>query len=246
MNTPETSRPWATWGMAWGLGVLLVLGLGMVLPIIVIALLKLAHVATLSQVTHGWAAVAYTAEGELAFGASACVAWVVATRRYWFGSPWRWRLWFKGLAGGVLFSAALTMVGLAMQQWLGRNLPSDSQDLVGPVGHHAGPFLVMLAVIVLMAPVMEEWFFRGTLQTSLARAIGAPVAIGIVSVIFALVHELDTTQPLAHPWLWAPILPLAVILGIVRFRTDSMSGNIGIHMGFNLWAALLMAVQFWH
>ncbi len=245
MNTSETPRAWATWGMAWGLGILLVLALGLVPPVIVIAILKFAHLATVSQVTHGWPAVAYSAESELAFGAAALVAWVVATRRYWFGGPWRWRLWAKGLAGGMALGAAVTLIGVGMQEWLGRSLPSDAKDLVGPVGHHAGPLIAMLVVIALLAPVMEEWLFRGTLQTSLARAVGAPVAIGIVSVIFALVHELDSPQPLAHPWLWAPILPLAVVLGIVRVRTNSMSGNIGIHMGFNLWAALLMSLQFW-
>ncbi len=246
MNTSETSGVWATWGMAWGLGILLVLALGMVLPVIVIAVLKITHVATLSQVTHGWASAAYSAETEVAFGVSACVAWVVATRRYWYGGPWRWRLWFKGVAGGLGFGAVLTIIGVAMQQWLGRALPSDAKDLMGPVGHVPGPLIAMLLVITLLAPVMEEWFFRGTLQTSLARAVGAPMAIGIVSVLFALAHELDSPQPLAHPWLWAPILPLAVLLGIVRVRTDSMSGNIGLHMGFNLWAALIMSLQFWH
>ncbi|NMP24018.1 CPBP family intramembrane glutamic endopeptidase [Sulfobacillus harzensis] len=246
MNRSETSRDWATWGIAWGLGILLVVALAGVLPIIVMTILKLADLATVSQVTHGWPAVAYSAETECAFGGAAAVAWVVATRHLWFESPWRWRLWLKGLAGGLAIGAALTLVGVGMQQWLGHTLPSDAQDLMGPAGHHAGPLMAMLVIIVFLAPVMEEWLFRGTLQTSLARAAGAPIAVGVVSVIFALVHELDSPHPLAHPWLWAPILPLAVVLGIVRVRSASMSGNIGIHMGFNLWAALLMLLQFWH
>ncbi len=244
--TQATSREWATWGMAWGLGILLALALGVVLPVMVITALKLANVATLSQLTQGWPAVAYAGETELSFGVAAGVAWAVATRHRWFDGTWRWRLWMKGLAGGLAFGAALTIVGVGLQYWLGHGLPSDTRDLVGPAGHHAGPFIALLLIVALLAPFMEEWFFRGTLQTSLARVIGAPAAIGAVSLIFALAHEFDSPHPMAHPWIWAPILPLALVLGIVRVRTASMSGNIGIHIGFNLWAAVLMALQFWH
>ncbi len=245
MHTSEGARDWATWGIGWGLGILLLLAFAGVLPILVIVILKFTNVVTLGQVTHGWSAVAYSAETELSFGAAGVIAWAVAARRYWFGGPWRWRLWIKGVVGGLALGATLTMVGVGMQEWLGKTLPSDAKDLVGPVGHHPGPLIGMLIVIALLAPVMEEWFFRGTLQTSLAGAVGTPVAVGVVSIIFALAHQLDSPHPLAQPWLWAPILPLAVVLGIVRVRTDSMSGNVGIHMGFNLWAALLMSLQFW-
>ncbi len=246
MQSSIPTRPWTTWGMAWGLGILLVLAVGIVLPGTIMIILKMTGVATIGQLTHGWAWAASSAESELAFGFSGGLAWWIAARQRRFGGNWRWGLWLKGLVGGGFLGAGVSAVGVAVQHWTGHPLPTDSQYLMTPAGIHNGPFLAMLIVVALIAPMMEEWFFRGTLQTSLAGAIGSGWAVGIVAVLFALLHELDAGHPLAHPWLWVPILPLGIVLGMVRARTDRMSGNIGIHMGFNLWAAVLMAMQFWH
>ena len=246
MQSSIPTRPWATWGVAWGLGLLLVLAIGLVLPGMAIFVLTAAHLATLAEVTHGWGWVASAAISELAFGVAGAAAWMVAARQVWFGGAWRWGLWLKGLGLGVVMGAVFSGIGVAAQHWLHAALPSDGTDLVGPVGGHPGPLIAMLIVIALLAPVMEEWLFRGTLQTSLAGAVGTRWAVALVAVVFALLHELDSGHPLAHPWLWVPILPLGIVLGIVRARTDRMSGNIGIHMGFNTWAAVMMAVQFWH
>ncbi len=68
----------------------------------------------------------------------------------------------------------------------------------------------------------QEWLFRGVLQTSLVRAMGTPAAITVVALVFSGLHEFDSAHPAQHPWLWLPILPLALITGIIRSRTDSM------------------------
>jgi membrane protease YdiL (CAAX protease family) len=139
----------------------------------------------------------------------------------------------------VLVSGA----SILWQNQTGHAMPSDGTFIIQPVLHNPAALIGMMVVIVGIAPIMEEWLFRGALQPSLASVIPTPLAIGIVSLLFAGMHELDAVHPLAHPWLWVPLLPLALILGITRARTRTMSTNIGLHMGFNGWAVFLLIMQ---
>lgn len=86
--------------------------------------------------------------------------------------------------------------------------------------------LVMFLGAVILAPVAEEIFFRGVLQTLLLRLCRVPaVAIIAVSVLFASRHD---------PWpLQPPIFVLSLALGWAYFRTRSLLPAIFIHIGFN-------------
>lgn len=58
------------------------------------------------------------------------------------------------------------------------------------VGVHSWhDFFLKLALLGVLAPVCEEIFFRGILQTALARRIGAGRAVVVAAVLFALVHS---------------------------------------------------------
>ncbi|MGD9854423.1 MAG: CPBP family glutamic-type intramembrane protease [Planctomycetaceae bacterium] len=83
---------------------------------------------------------------------------------------------------------------------------------------------IMLAAVVI-APVREELLFRVMLQDGLARRIGAAPAIGIVAVLFCLVHGFPDSLAL---------LPLALILGYVYQQRQSALSVIVTHALFNL------------
>ncbi len=83
--------------------------------------------------------------------------------------------------------------------------------------------LVVAAVIV--APVKEELLFRVIVQDELSRHIGPGRAIGIVAVLFCFVHGFPDSIAL---------IPLAVILGYLYERRQSMISVVVTHALFNL------------
>ena len=90
--------------------------------------------------------------------------------------------------------------------------------------------LLMISAVVV-APIKEELLFRVMLQDGLARKIGSVPAIAIVSVLFSAVHGFPDSLAL---------VPLAVILGYVYDRRQSVLSVVLIHALFNLTNILIM------
>lgn len=80
---------------------------------------------------------------------------------------------------------------------------------------------------VLLAPVAEEVFFRGFLQSMLRRYAGPWPAVIIASCIFAGMHV--TAEPLSV----APLVVLGVALGYSYERTGRLLAPILMHCLFN-------------
>ena len=92
------------------------------------------------------------------------------------------------------------------------------------------PFQVVVWVLFIGAVpgVVEELFFRGYVQRRFLERWKAPMAIGVTSVLFALLHMDPPAMALA--------LVLGVWLGIVAWRTGSIWPGIAIHASINgLW-----------
>ena len=86
---------------------------------------------------------------------------------------------------------------------------------------------------VVLAPLSEEVFFRGLVQSSLRQVTGRPwVAIIVASGFFAIVHGEWANRP--------ALLALGLVLGYNYERTGRLMPAIVIHSLFN---ATFMAVQ---
>jgi len=103
-------------------------------------------------------------------------------------------------------------------------------DPVTPFLHRPGGLLAVGAVAVLVAPVLEEFAFRGWIQTPLERRLGAPGAILITALLFAALH----LEPLQTPFLFVD----GVILGVAVCLTRSIWAGVAIHFGNNLLSML--------
>lgn len=79
-----------------------------------------------------------------------------------------------------------------------------------------------------VAPIAEEFFFRGLLQTFLAGIFrNRWQAIGLTAIVFGVVH-------LAQPQTIVALTALGVLLGYAYERTGSLVPSIMIHAVFNL------------
>jgi len=83
---------------------------------------------------------------------------------------------------------------------------------------------------VLIAPFVEELFFRGFLLPLIARSIGPWPAIVTTAILFALPHGAQ------YEWAWQQLVLIGlagVAFGFVRIRTGATSASFLMHAGFN-------------
>ena len=139
-----------------------------------------------------------------------------AIRWGWPENPWAY------LLGGVVLSLTLQLLGHFLP--IPKELPMDrffrtSLDAWA---------LAVFGVIV--APLMEELFFRGFLYPVLARRLGVAVSIMLTGLAFALVHA----SQLGHAW--GPVLIIflvGVTLTTARARAKSVAAGWLIHFAYN-------------
>jgi membrane protease YdiL (CAAX protease family) len=111
----------------------------------------------------------------------------------------------------------------------------------------AGLILSLIAAAVV-APISEELFYRGFATTAWARSYGPTRAIVEGALFFAFVHVLTLSGPdfgtAARSALVAFLarIPVALALGWVFLRRDSLPASIGLHATFN---GLLVLLAFW-
>jgi len=127
-------------------------------------------------------------------------------------------------AGVILQLAVLPLAYWPITRVVDADPGRAAQDLVDRVN---SPFdVVLLAVaVVLIAPVVEELFYRGMLLPAVTSATGVVVGIVGSALIFALVHQ---------DLILVPGLTLfGVLVGWLTATTGRIGPAIVAHMAFN-------------
>jgi uncharacterized protein len=91
---------------------------------------------------------------------------------------------------------------------------------------------VALFTILLAAPVIEEFLFRGCLQTFFKRYFLPRGAIALSALCFSLFHYAPS-QGIGNISLVASLFLFALFLGFIYERQASLFASIGLHMMFN-------------
>lgn len=152
-----------------------------------------------------------------------------------YGITFRW-IDLAGLAIGagaqlvVIRVVYLPLEALWPDTFTQDRLTENAQDLVDRAG--GASTLLLVAVVVIGAPLIEELFYRGLLQRSLAARFNEGAVLVAVATTFAAVHF----RPIEFPGLFV----FGLILGWAALRTDRLGMAITIHVGFNLTAMLLV------
>ena len=106
----------------------------------------------------------------------------------------------------------------------------------------SGPDPVVLLVLLglVLAALYEELLFRGFGFWAMEIAAGPAVAIALSSVLFAIAHA-DNSG--AH-WLGMVNTALAgALLGVLRWRSNSLWMAWGVHLGWNVALGLLFGAR---
>ncbi len=141
------------------------------------------------------------------------------------------RSWPQALGLGAAILFAIYVVSAVLNPFL----HAGREQGLTPTGWqpaHAGAFAANFAVVVLVAPVVEELTFRGLGFTLIAR-FGEWPAILLTGLAFGLAHGLVDGLPL--------LVLFGCLLAWLRARTDSVYPGMVVHGTFNA-IALIAAV----
>jgi len=96
--------------------------------------------------------------------------------------------------------------------------------------------LMMMALGILVAPLLEETIFRGCIYPLIARTLGIPAGIVLTGALFGVAHSLQ----LAGAWRQVALLSaVGIILTYIRARAGTVVASYFVHLGYN---TLLFAV----
>ncbi|MGI9609822.1 MAG: CPBP family intramembrane glutamic endopeptidase [Acidimicrobiia bacterium] len=130
-----------------------------------------------------------------------------------------------GFAGLLVQLVVIPLVYVPLRSIIdSEEVGEQAEQLIETAGNPVDVVLLFI-MIVLIAPVVEELFFRGTALPAIMTRLGAPAAVLISSVWFAASH----LQLVQFPGL----LAVGLVLGVCRVYTRSLVPAIALHMAFN-------------
>lgn len=147
------------------------------------------------------------------------------------------RRWGVDLIRGAVGFLVILPPVLALNGFTAAVLPEQwihIHPYIEAAGTQHGLLMAMISLsAVVMAPLSEELFFRGMIQSMLRQRTHRPwVAIAITSVVFGLIHfEMPQDVP--------ALMLFGAALGYNYERTGRLTGSIFLHACFNgamLWA----------
>jgi membrane protease YdiL (CAAX protease family) len=236
---PDDARPRTTWGPLEGIGVWLVANL-LIGGILVYSLF--AAVLELDDVDGGADADVLLASAAIAL-VTVAILWLWLRTRH---PTWRAAMGLEAgglalrhlawgaVAGLILYPVISLGVGLIVVVFL-EALSSGSVETPEQLAPGLTGIGQVLAVAYgfVIAPIAEEFFFRGVLFRSLADRRGFWTGAIVSGLLFGIVH-----LPVGEPFADALVLPLVMTftgigLAWIYERRRSLLAPIGAHMVFN-------------
>jgi|GEM_PF-2684139 len=100
-------------------------------------------------------------------------------------------------------------------------------------------YYTMIFVAIVIAPLIEEYLFRGLFQTYMRSFLGPRGGILITSLLFSLFH-FSMHQKIANFPLLVSLFIFALYLGFCYEKRESLVSPVALHMAFNATSVLRM------
>ncbi|MGB8859794.1 MAG: type II CAAX endopeptidase family protein [Ilumatobacteraceae bacterium] len=98
---------------------------------------------------------------------------------------------------------------------------------------HGGGLILLVLVVVVGAPLVEELTFRGLLQGAFTRRLADWIGVVVVAAWFAVIHF----QPVEIPGLFV----VGLVLGACAVRSGRLGLGVITHLAFNATGLVLVA-----
>jgi hypothetical protein len=124
----------------------------------------------------------------------------------------------------------------------------DTQAIGQELRHSTGwSTAVLVVLVVVVAPLVEETVFRGVVLRGAMRRMPAVGAVLVSGATFGAVHLIDPTTFPSFP----ALMGLGVLSAVIAVRSGELSRSVLLHAGFNLIGAISLlhgasVVWWWH
>lgn len=181
------------------------------------------EVAGYLAVSNGF--TSYLLASKVTAGALFMMAAAWATRRSTIWPALWWRFKARDWAIGSILVLVVYLTGFAAAQLLG--LPQEQRMANLFVGLSTFESLMLIASVIIAAPIGEELAFRHFLQGGLTfreSPLWNWVAALLTAIVFASMHS-----SYAQMTTYATLFALAMVLGWLRFRSKSIALLVLLH-----------------
>lgn len=142
---------------------------------------------------------------------------------------------------GVALAFAALIVGGLVVSLLGLDVGEHQIQELG--ADHPEVFILLIPLSFLLIGPAEELLFRGVVQGRLRQAFGAGAAIGLAAVLFAAIHFVALSGPLAARLTTVIVLVLpSLVFGLAYERSGNIAVPAVIHGTYN---AALLALSYY-
>ncbi len=161
-----------------------------------------------------------------------------STLRNYFGLRFSKTDWL-GIPLGVFCQVVLmNVINWPLNKWWPntfnpQRIETRARDMVDAA--HGAWFVVLVLIVVVGAPLVEELVYRGFIQGGLQERIGSTAALVITAAWFTVVH----LEPIEFPGLFT----FAIVLGLCYRRTQRLGLSMVTHLAFNATGLLLVALS---
>lgn len=166
------------------------------------------------------------------------LAWVIITKlkTYSFREMlgWKWggfKIWHM-----IALIFGIYAIAIGLSTWLGS--PEDELTRILQSSRAAVFMVAFLATFT--APLVEEVVYRGVLYSAFQKVFSVPVAVIIVTVLFAAVH---VPQYFGNTATIITICITSLTLTLIRVKTDNLLPCIIFHTIFNGIQAVLLILE---
>ncbi len=143
------------------------------------------------------------------------------------------KLFFLIFAGGIAFAFLVMFVNWELASHvLVKFRSSPSEQAIAP--NSLGELPLALFSIALIAPLVEEFYFRGIVLSWLARKMYVPLAALLSAVIFGLFHLRFVAHQDISGWYFTGVIGLLGLLNaILAIKTRSLWAPFALHASYN-------------
>jgi membrane protease YdiL (CAAX protease family) len=165
-------------------------------------------------------------------------AWLVVTkigrRPFWRTLGWGWIPQFK-----LFYALGLALVMYSFAVSLKYALPAKETDLEKLLKMGMDVRIMVAALAVVTAPLIEEIVYRGVIYSSVEGLMGKGAAVTFVTLLFALVHAPQYWGSIAS---LTAILSLSFVLTLLRAWTGKLLPCVVTHLVYNAIQAVSLLV----
>lgn len=145
-----------------------------------------------------------------------------------------------GLAGAFVGRAVSVLVILPLPIVFGGDRTPE-RDVFDSTAEGALGWIVLILIVCVGAPLVEELFFRGLMQPRLIELLGVGRGLVVTAVLFGAAHLTNWQGPATIMYVTA-IAGGGLVLGLMRHFAGRLGPSTVAHFWFNAQAMVILAL----